>query len=121
MGRTDGVGARDEWEVGRGADFADFAAGDVEEFCGDRGEGWAEVNAGAEVGLRGGVEFVWVDGVAWGIWGGARDGEGNGVVVGEGKVEVVWGCLRGGVLGYQVSKSQIILTATYTECYQNVG
>jgi len=100
LGWADGVGARGEWEVGWDADFADFAAGDVEQFCGDRGGRGAELNAGTEVGLRGGTEFVWVNGVVRRIWGGAGDGEGNRVVVCEGQVKVVWRCLRGSVLRY---------------------
>jgi hypothetical protein len=101
LGGPDGVWAGEEGEVGWDGDFADFAAGDVEEFCGDGGEGWAEGDAGAEVGLGDGGE-AWVDGVVWWVVGGAGDGEGEAVRggVGQWEVKVVWGCLRSGVLGY---------------------
>jgi hypothetical protein len=98
-----GVGAGSGGVVGGDADFADFAAGYVEEFGGDGGEGWAEFDAGAEVGLGGGGE-AGVDGVVWRVFGGAGDGEGEAVGGGvcEGEMEVVGGCLGGGVLGYKL-------------------
>lgn len=57
------------------------------------------------MGLGGGGDAV-VDGKLWRIFGGAGDGEGETIrgVVGERQVEVVWRCLRGGVLGYEVSR-----------------
>ena len=41
LGRADGVWAGYGGQVGWDGDFADFAAGDVEQFRGDGGEGWA--------------------------------------------------------------------------------
>ena len=101
LGRADGVWAGYGGQVGWDGDFADFAAGNVEQFRGDGGEGWAEGDAGAEVGLGDGGE-AWVDGVVGRVVGGARDGEREAVRggVGQRQVEVVWGCLRSGVLGY---------------------
>lgn len=103
LGGSDGVWARDEGEVGWDGDFANFAAGYVEQFGGDGGEGWAERDAGAEVGLGDGG-MGWVDGIVWRVIGCARDGEGEAVRGGvcQGKVKVVGWCLRSGVLGYSI-------------------
>src|SRR6266700_6848637 len=44
--------AQSEWEMRRDVDVAVFAAGDVEERCGDGGEGREEVDDGTEMGLE---------------------------------------------------------------------
>lgn len=41
LGRPDGIWTRNEGEMGWDTDFANFAAGYVEEFRWDRGKGWA--------------------------------------------------------------------------------
>jgi hypothetical protein len=64
--------------MGRDGDGTDLAAGDVEELCGDGGEGRTEFDDGTKVGLVEGFA-VWVDGVARWVFGGAGDGEGEAV------------------------------------------